>query len=136
MFELDLFDIQGNILRGYRSFHFARFLFFAIRESKFSHRVFRQFIGDLLKPPGVTPGQWQSPPTVTTNIAFTYRGLLALRLQAECLASFPPEFQEGMKRRFLQLGDTGPSDPRTGMNHGARTPSTFSCRVMRQTRRS
>jgi Dyp-type peroxidase family len=102
---VDLFDIQGNILRGYRSFHCARFLFFHLD----SDRAGRVFVENFLD--WVTPGAWLKRPTVATNIAFTFRGLSALRLQAESLASFPPEFQEGMRDRAVLLGDTGDCDP-------------------------
>jgi Dyp-type peroxidase family len=102
---VDLFDIQGNILRGYRSFHCARFLFFHLS----SDRAGREFVGNLLR--CVTPGTWPKRPSMATNVAFTFRGLAALRLQAESLASFPPEFQEGMQSRALLLGDTGDCAP-------------------------
>ena len=105
--DADLSDIQGNILRGYRSFPFARFLFFKINSPPFG----RAFINELLTT-RVTPGKWLSKPCATTNVAFTFRGLAALQLDAQCLASFPPEFQEGMKQRARLLGDFGPSDPK------------------------
>jgi Dyp-type peroxidase family len=104
--DADLADIQGNILRGYRSFPFARFLFFKIN----SPPAGRAFIDELLHAK-VTPGKWLSKPLATTNVAFTFRGLAALQLDAQCLASFPPEFQQGMKQRARLLGDVGLSDP-------------------------
>jgi len=104
---LDLLDMQGNILRGYRSFHFARFLWFAIDTDQGG----RELIEKLLARDWVTPGQWRARPTATTNIAFSFAGLRALRLQADCLASFPPEFQAGMKHRAALLGDVGDCAP-------------------------
>jgi len=98
--DADLADIQGNILRGYRSFPFARFLFFKIK----SPPAGRAFIDELLTAK-VTPAQWRSKPLATTNVALTFCGLAALQLDAQCLASFPPEFQQGMKRRARLLGD-------------------------------
>ncbi len=38
-------------------------------------------------------------------------GLRALQLNSETLASFPGEFQEGMRARADDLGDIGESDP-------------------------
>jgi Dyp-type peroxidase family len=110
--DAELPDIQGNILHGYRSFPHARFLFFKIEKNK--PEAGRAFINSLLtgKPTTVTRGKWLSKPLVTTNIAFTFRGLAALHLDAQCLASFPPEFQQGMKQRARLLGDVGLSDPR------------------------
>jgi Dyp-type peroxidase family len=110
--DAELPDIQGNILHGYRSFPHARFLFFKIEKNK--PEAGRAFIDSLLtdKPTTVTRGKWLSKPLATTNIAFTFRGLAALQLDAQCLASFPPEFQQGMKQRARLLGDVGLSDPR------------------------
>jgi len=104
--KLDLFDIQGNILRGYRSFHFARFMFFHIADAEGG----RQFLQQLL--PFITPAEWGGrKPTGATNVAINFAGLRALHLPAECLASFPVEFQEGMRKRAKSLGDTEESDP-------------------------
>jgi Dyp-type peroxidase family len=102
---LDLSDIQGNILRGYRSFHFARFLFFGLKSGANG----RSFVKDLYDL--VTPGEWREPPSAATNVAFSFEGLRAFGLQFECLASFPSEFQEGMKRRASLLGDRGDCGP-------------------------
>lgn len=45
------------------------------------------------------------------NIAFTYSGLAALKLNDATLASFPVAFKQGMAARALLLHDTGPSAP-------------------------
>jgi Dyp-type peroxidase family len=45
------------------------------------------------------------------NIAFTYSGLAALKLNDTTLASFPDAFKQGMAARAERLHDTGPSAP-------------------------
>jgi Dyp-type peroxidase family len=102
---LDFSDIQGNILYGYRSFPFARFMFFAVDHAAAG----RNFLAQLLE--HVTPAKWPERPLATTNIGFSLAGLRAFDLQSECLASFPCEFQEGMKARAASLGDTEEGAP-------------------------
>ena len=102
---LDFSDIQGNILHGYRSFPFARFMFFAVDHATAG----RSFLAHLLRQ--VTPAKWPERPLATTNIGLSFAGLRAFGLHSECLASFPFEFQEGMKARAASLGDTGEGAP-------------------------
>ena len=45
------------------------------------------------------------------NIAFTYSGLTALKLNETTLRSFPDAFRQGMAARAERLRDTGPSAP-------------------------
>lgn len=45
------------------------------------------------------------------NIAFTYPGLAALKINETTLASFPDAFRQGMAARAQRLHDTGPSAP-------------------------
>ncbi|MGY3616225.1 Dyp-type peroxidase [Bradyrhizobium sp. USDA 10063] len=104
---LNLTNIQGNILRGYASFPHAQFLFFAIHSADDA----KAFIGRLLGTDAVTPALWRAKPDATLNIAFTFDGLRALGLPQESLATFPSEFQEGMKRRANELGDIDESSP-------------------------
>ena len=44
-------------------------------------------------------------------VALTFQGLKALGVPEDTLASFPPEFQQGMAARAAELGDTGQSAP-------------------------
>jgi Dyp-type peroxidase family len=104
---LNLTNIQGNILRGYASFPHAQFLCFEIHSGDDA----RAFIRRLLDTDAVTPAMWRAKPDATLNIAFTFEGLRALGLPAESLATFPSEFQEGMKRRANELGDIDESSP-------------------------
>jgi len=65
----------------------------------------------LLNADSVTPAQWRVKPDATLNVALTFEGLRALGLPEESLASFPAEFQQGMKRRAKELGDVCDSSP-------------------------
>jgi len=104
--KLDITDIQGFALRGY-NFPFARFLFLKISDKQKG----RECIGRLVK--YITTGErWdQGKPKTTVNIAFTYKGLVALGLPEPSLLSFPVEFVQGMKARGAILSDTGKNSP-------------------------
>jgi Dyp-type peroxidase family len=56
-------------------------------------------------------GNWADATPI--NIAFTYSGLAALKMNDITLASFPDAFKQGMAGRAPQLHDTGPSAPDT-----------------------
>lgn len=114
---LDLYDIQGNILKNYAEFGFikARYLFFSIEKGEHG----RQFLHDSL-PLITSSAPWKSDianaggvawPLATTNISFTYNGLKAMGLPVQTLQSFPDEFIIGMRGRRTILGDNGSSDP-------------------------
>src|ERR1700693_1325846 len=73
---------------------------------------------DPVKPSaGIVRGETAARPEGDTvdatpiNIAFTYSGLAALKLNDITLASFPDAFKQGMAARAERLGDTGPSAP-------------------------
>lgn len=109
----DLKDIQGNILRGYRSFPMARFLYFKFKTDRpEGAKLGRDFLTDLLNKSLITPAEWAEKPEAATNIAISMAGLRALQLNSETLASFPGEFQEGMRSRADELGDIGESAPK------------------------
>jgi Dyp-type peroxidase family len=48
---------------------------------------------------------------VTLAVAFSFQGLKALGVPEESLATFPPEFQQGMAARAAELGDVGENAP-------------------------
>ena len=65
---------------------------------------------------GIVRGEAAERPQLTKdctpdNVAFTYSGLTALKLDVDTLASFPDAFKEGMAARADRLHDTGPSAP-------------------------
>ncbi len=115
--SVDLHDIQGNIIKAYARFSMirARYVFFTISKESAG----RQFVGKIAamtttaakwKPRGDV-GDGDTRPAVTTNIAFTYGGLVKLGIPQKSLQSFPEDFAMGMAARQDILGDDGPSDP-------------------------
>lgn len=112
--SLDLFDIQGDVVRPYGRFGFpvARYVFFNIRESD-KGRAFVAAVAAKVTS-AATWDQGPNPiprPHATTNIAFTYQGLKELELPRSSLIGFSEEFVMGMKQRKDILGDDGPSAP-------------------------
>jgi Dyp-type peroxidase family len=108
--HLDLYDIQGNICKGYGRYGFpkARYLFLNFNGTTQS----RQFLLDLIE--DITTAEvwpvrkdYSIKPKSTTNIGFTYSGLEALNLPQRSLKGFPVDFTMGMKARGHILGDTG-----------------------------
>ena len=110
---LNLNELQGNILRGYRAdLTHVRYLLLEVVDLSDA----RRFLAASIE--GVTPGvpklttaaHWaDKKPHMCFNIGVTYEGLKALGTPASSLATFPIEFVEGMTHRSLKLGDFGPS---------------------------
>lgn len=115
---LDLYDIQGNIIKayGHDQYFAARHMVYQVHNGKKG----RDFILALL--PCVTnSAPWSreksirdvnQKPAVTLNIAFTFAGLQALELPEASLRTFPEEFMSGMAKRRDILGDDGKSAPK------------------------
>ncbi|WP_425085206.1 Dyp-type peroxidase [Ruegeria profundi] len=110
--KLDLADIQGNILRGYRR-DLVRHLFLEVTD----RTAARQFLatavdGGSETVPEITRGVlWEVKPPFCFNIGLTYAGLRALGTASEDLKTFPSEFVQGMTKRAMKLGDFGTSAP-------------------------
>jgi hypothetical protein len=116
--KLDLADIQGNILCDYgSSFPKGRYLFLNIPNAAAG----RDFI-DSVRGKVTTSISWDATegypgelmttkPKVAINIAFTFAGLLALKLPTATLGGMPFEFIDGMAKRAPILGDIVESDP-------------------------
>jgi Dyp-type peroxidase family len=105
MSKLNASDIQGFAIRGY-NMPYARYCFLRFTGAEGA----RALLAKLL--PLVTTGQlWDKKPQTTLNLAFTFRGFVALELPLATLISFPVEFQLGMKSRAGILGDTGENAP-------------------------
>lgn len=124
---VDLNDVQGNILRGYRS-HAAGHLFLTITDPDKARIWLSTVLPDRQKelektnPWGgvMSAAPWgaelktkdSGKPAVMTNIGFTYDGLtLLLPRRKKDLERFPTAFREGPARRKEINGDKGPSDP-------------------------
>ncbi len=118
MAELDLDDIQGLILRGYKM-PTARHLVLRIDDRDGFKAVLR---GLVTEEPGSGPSitvatDWNEKPPIgekpahCVNIGLTFEGLKALGVPGDSLESFPDEFVEGAVARAARVGDTGPSAP-------------------------
>ena len=117
MARLDLYDIQGNIVKGYGrfGFPFARYVFFGFSDENAG----RNFVSKII-PLVTTAEPWENffekqdkltLPKATTNIAFSYQGLKKLGVPRISLQSFPDDFSMGMKERCDILGDDDASAP-------------------------
>lgn len=75
------------------------------------HEILRQGAAAFTQqgqPPDDDARSHDRPPV---NLAFTYAGLAALKIDPATLASFPEVFKQGMAARARRLRDTGPSAP-------------------------
>ena len=112
--DLDLADIQGNILTAYGRLGFpkARFLLLTVRDPAAGRALVER-----LWPRVTTALRWPSSkpnrpvgadpvprPEVALNLAFTFRGLLALGVPTRTLRGMPDEFIDGMAARAAILG--------------------------------
>lgn len=115
--QLDLYDIQGNICKGYGRYGFpkARYCFLNFKHSYSAKDFLSKLIGKLTTaetwPESDQNGHHKIKPNSTLNLAFTYAGLVALNLPERSLKGFPVDFTMGMKARSELLGDTGVSAP-------------------------
>ncbi len=113
--KLDLTDIQGNIIKTYGRFSFVKARYLLLRVNDADNG--RAFVGAISKK--ITSAvRWAEnkpdclpKPNVTTNIAFTFKGLQALEVPTASLMSFSKEFIMGMQGRKAILGDDEASDP-------------------------
>ena len=104
--RLDFADIQGNILRGYRS-PVARYVFLRFDDPACGRRAVEAITDEI-----TTAVEWDGGmPESTVNLAFTFEGLGALGLNPDTLEGFPADFRQGMLVRARMLGDVGESDP-------------------------
>jgi deferrochelatase/peroxidase EfeB len=109
---VDLTDVQGNILRGYRK-PYVRYLILEVANPVEARRWLAASIsGRNDGVPQITPADWgEARPDTCFNIGLTYEGLRALGTLPSSLKMFPNEFIEGMTARAVKLGDVGPSAP-------------------------
>ena len=112
MLELDLADLQGNVLRGYRK-PYVRHLILEVADPSAARRWLAASVsGRADGVPQITIGNWgATKPDTCFNIGLTYEGLRALGTPRSSLEMFPNEFVDGMTARALKLGDIGPSAP-------------------------
>lgn len=94
---LDLADVQGNILRGYRV-EATAYAFLTVVDAPLA----RDWLGELADQ--VTSAE-RRPEEVAVNVGLTASGLARLGVPARRLAWLPQAFLEGMARRAGGLGD-------------------------------
>ncbi len=96
--------IQGNILQGYR-YPRAAYVWLRFADATAGRRWLAML--------DVTSAQeWDAKPAFARNVALTARGLEALGVDPELMATFSDEFLAGMRARAQRpLGDLGPSAP-------------------------
>jgi deferrochelatase/peroxidase EfeB len=119
---LDLADIQGNLLRGYRSANARHFALGVGDAAKGAAFVAGLISGDEQQSPQITTAEhWADKPHYTLNLGLTWAGLRKLGVPDGVLGDFPTAFQEGPAVRAEQLdpdypggvglGDVGESAP-------------------------
>ena len=127
---LDLADIQGNTLRGYRMTN-ARHFCLQVQDPGAARRFLALVAPDgPADTPHVTTAEtWDDKPTHCLNVGLTYPGLEALGVPAAVLAAFPPAFREGAAARAgtdadggVGLGDVGDGAPDRWRVGGTATP--------------
>lgn len=111
-------DIQGIVVRAYKSLNAARYVLLQIIPGNDSKEYLNGLIENY-----ITPGNLDGDPKVAVNIAFTSSGLENLGLQKDIINSFSREFAEGMSYSFYDrsnnlieerrtlLGDIGRNNP-------------------------
>jgi len=116
--KLDLADIQGLIVRGYRVPLFRNFIC-TIKDAAAVKSVIAKMISGDSQYPQITsaeiPETLTEKPKYFLNMSFTYVGLKNMDLNtgqdlAQAFASFP-SFIEGAAARANFVGDTGSSSP-------------------------
>jgi Dyp-type peroxidase family len=102
---LELDDVQGLVLRGYR-LPVGSYTFLRVDDAGAAQSWLGDLVGHV-----TTAAPWDAKPSTTVNVALSAAGLDALGLPAEALATFPTPFREGMAARSRVLGDSGESAP-------------------------
>ena len=115
--RLELDDMQGLILRGYRDLPAACFVLLAVHDAAAA----RAWLAGLV--PQLTSAA-AHPAASAINLAVTVPGLRALGLPSEVEHTLPPELREGMvtEHRGRVLGDLGESAPAHWLFGGPTTP--------------
>ena len=132
MSTLNLADIQGNILRGYRAAN-ARHLAVNVPPGAAGRALLRDLLSS--EPPCLSTAEdWESRrrPDHLLNLGVTWPGLRALGVPDQALGAFPDAFKQGAATRAtapdsdgirgVGLGDVGESAPGTWVVGGPSTP--------------
>lgn len=105
-FTLELDDIQGFVIRGYKSMAFSRYCILQINDVEKT----KKWLGDISSQLTTCV---QPKSNNCLNIAFGYSGFEKLGLVEDNLENFDTEFKDGMadEHRSRLLGDYGSSSP-------------------------
>jgi Dyp-type peroxidase family len=106
METLEMADIQGYIVRGYKHMMFSRYVMLHVTDATAAKRFIASIADSITN---VT----HFPKTNCLNIAFTSAGLRALGMKESNVKNFSREFSEGMTTPHRQrlLADFDSSDP-------------------------
>lgn len=108
---VDLGDVQGVILRGYKM-PVARHLGLNVRSPSAARQFLAALGGNDPAVPSVTSAApWTVKPDSCVNLGITFPGLVELGVPPEQLAGFPEEYAEGAVARAAEVGDVGASAP-------------------------
>jgi deferrochelatase/peroxidase EfeB len=104
---LELEDIQRGVLHQRPSPYVGTYLLLRIDNRGAGRKLVQRLC------PVIESAQASSDPaqSASISVAFTYQGLKALGVPQHSLASFTPEFRQGMAARAAELGDIGDSSP-------------------------
>ena len=105
--DLELDDIQSGALHERPTPYAGTYILVRVDDPRAGRHMLRRLL------PVLDSGRPSSAPAhdAWISVAFTYQGLKALGVPSDSLASFAPEFQQGMAARAELLGDTGESSP-------------------------
>jgi Dyp-type peroxidase family len=105
--SLELDDIQRGVLHQRPSPYVGTYLLLRIDNREAGQKLVQRLC------PVIESAQAASDPAqdASISVGFTYQGLKALGVPQDSLASFAPEFRQGMAARAAELGDTGDSSP-------------------------
>ncbi|HYF61216.1 MAG TPA: hypothetical protein VD886_00290 [Herpetosiphonaceae bacterium] len=111
--DIDLSDVQGFILRGYRVEVARHFMLKVVDAGRARALLARLVSRDPDLPQLTTAAPWKVKPLVFLNVGLTASGLLALGLPPADVAKFPPSFQAGPTDPKIarRVGDVGSSAP-------------------------
>ena len=133
--DVDLHDVQGNILRGYRHPD-VRYVTAAFTDVAGA----RGALGALVEgapglPPIETASEWDTPPHACVNASLTFGGLQFLGVPEPALRAFPEAFRYGSAQQAISsaeepqmwrgvgIGDIGESAPEHWIIGGPNNPT-------------
>jgi Dyp-type peroxidase family len=104
---LELDDIQRGALQARPSPYVGTYLLLRIDDRDAGRRLIERLVPHVAS----AASPLDSAGGASLSVAFTHHGLRALGLRSDALASFAPEFIQGMAARAGHLRDTGASAP-------------------------